>query len=698
MNVTGNKIHHSEFNTPQNLDNKPIPKRDSSEVNELAESAISESNSLSNATHPLPRRVSRRLSQVLSTKSNQPFGKTEPTDNFISTVKNNIVIDRLSSNSSFSSSVDESSKQPELNFLEVLKNVNSTNKSNPSELLEILKSKTLKSAILENVQTPNESKVLNLEIQKAISELTKYSYYYNEVTNGNAQGKIDELQVAIESLKAIQASLNGKFPETIQKEQFSRIMYLGDSLTERARFKGHHWFLHKFKDLIGINTGGQDRFTNMYTYADFVDSAIATKNMMAKHSKEDIADQVIEKKDKLVGLIGKKKFCKAGKEIFSHNYAEGGAIIGAKPKPSQFFASLILDKIGKQYKSMIRDIRNEEYGLSKKLWFIPRGILNLIPDCLLTSQLKVKEKEVMKNSLILDWAGANDIITINTPNLDSAREAAEKRVINFETAINSGATKFIIFNLPDLSETPRYRNSPPEEKNKAKIVSQYYNELMNEKILELKQKHPNVKIDVYDVNQAFSQCLRELKKNGFSNEYNYISFDDIKNKRLADNTFALDVDLANNKLKYKVLDTCRRECKGEISLDKFSSLIDMTQPDTIFQQLMNNEECKKIIFNVAESEGHLVQDLFTPVIDTPAFKRLNKKEKVIPGNNMIFWDDVHPTTRMHSIMGRMFIDKFLDKHYEYQSSKSPQATEKGTEGERKIKNPALKKNNNRATV
>ena len=68
-------------------------------------------------------------------------------------------------------------------------------------------------------------------------------------------------------------------------------------------------------------------------------------------------------------------------------------------------------------------------------------------------------KQIKIKTLVIEWSGANDLITVNLhPNIKTAQRAVNARIENIEKLIEQGYQHFVLINLSDLSLTPRYQN------------------------------------------------------------------------------------------------------------------------------------------------------------------------------------------------------------------------------------------------
>ncbi|MEO8400506.1 MAG: SGNH/GDSL hydrolase family protein [Gammaproteobacteria bacterium] len=150
--------------------------------------------------------------------------------------------------------------------------------------------------------------------------------------------------------------------------------------------------------------------------------------------------------------------------------------------------------------------------------------------------------------LVIEWSGANDLITVDVkPTKIEAKKAVEARIQNVKEMFKNGYRQVVLFNLPDLSLTPRFQRMSEANKTNAHEVSEYFNHMLLEQSQNLQReyqvKYPDCKIEIFDV----SNILREVCENPmqfpeykFSSENRskpYIESNDfkLKNKNLTSN-------------------------------------------------------------------------------------------------------------------------------------------------------------------
>jgi len=308
------------------------------------------------------------------------------------------------------------------------------------------------------------------------------------------------------------------------------IIIMGDSLSDRQTLSKRLLFgTVPMGDISGLNgRSPRGRFTNGYVWSDHLSAWIAEDLFIRKLreqglSSADIADDIISggkihqelqsafclNDDQAVYYKGKhfiRTFCEGG--LSAHDY-RGDLSAGAPQLAARQLVSTLNDK------------RNE-----------------IIHDDRVRNVSKVDKAQ----SLIIEWSGANDMITVNAePTIEAANKAVAARVANIEKMIQQGYANFMLFNLPDLSLTPRYQNQTGKEgivsRKNAKRVSEHFNDKLLKACRMLNKKYPQIVLNTFDVNSIFKDAYHHPEKYGLTEALRsepYIQSKDFKVKK--DNT------------------------------------------------------------------------------------------------------------------------------------------------------------------
>lgn len=145
----------------------------------------------------------------------------------------------------------------------------------------------------------------------------------------------------------------------------------------------------------------------------------------------------------------------------------------------------------------------------------------------------VTTAEQKESTLVFEWSGANDLITVNEhPTIEAAERAVKARKHNLEKMISMGYKHFILFNLPDLSLTPRFQAQHEHIRQVAHISVQHFNQCLIQQIQSLIDEHPQCSIAIYDVNQLFTNAYHNPEVFGLEEEKKHTPF--IKSKDFED--------------------------------------------------------------------------------------------------------------------------------------------------------------------
>ncbi len=367
----------------------------------------------------------------------------------------------------------------------------------------------------------------------------------------------------------------------------------------------------------------------------------------------DVADRLLTdtKFDQLIDRsydLGHDKYIRyQGRDIL-RSYAEGGVTAhnyrwSFTPNIKLFFTRLILRNLTDKRKASF------EYNKQHKI--------------------TAKQKS---ETLVFEWTGANDLITVNeSPTRGEADKAVMARINNLKKLVEHGYRNIILMNLPNLSKVPRFANMKGDEgeakRANAGLVSDYFNEQLRAQVdataAELKQKYPDVNIELFDVNQIFlalyNDTLNEThlfpgklskdklnkpfvdskdfnNKNGISSATGYFFWDDV---HPAADTLAIIADILTQHCREKfnfvppkadtaqsLCDEFRNHLKTQLSADRnrfFSQYksyqapaLDPTHPQRTLQAILAHAKTK---------EGKLTQEILTELGWCDANGALNTK-------------------------------------------------------------------------
>lgn len=331
--------------------------------------------------------------------------------------------------------------------------------------------------------------------------------------------------------------------EIDDKDEIEYIVTLGDSLSDRGQMDKRHLLgFIPMAILSGLRSKSPlGRFTNGYVWDDSLGAMLAAQFLIhdKEHMKKDemqFGDKKYYESDKLDDQDYKKNeeaynldqygYIDYNEYNYMRNYNEGGATAGNFEYKFTFnlpneFPRLIVSNLDQQREHMFKD--------DKKL--------NITP-------------EQKRKTLVVEWMGANDLITVNKIQdnkvniFDEVDFAIESRIKNVEELIKNGYCKFALLNLPNLELTPRFQSEKMsnEDRIKARWVTEYFNARLQSKVDELLKKHndKNLKVDVLDIDKIVSDVYVKIKTH--DPEYQALGFDSAKTDKpyVDSNDFKID--------------------------------------------------------------------------------------------------------------------------------------------------------------
>ena len=309
----------------------------------------------------------------------------------------------------------------------------------------------------------------------------------------------------------------------MKPRKISHIVLMGDSLSDRGVMDHRLLFgiipMDKFSGLRGESPDG--RFTNGYAWSDFVSAMIANeflikdiedqKNIKAQRPSDiadsiidksysktqdgigwrdrtDIADGVIDGDLKIVPLIHKsysldkyKEVDYQGANVIRSGFAEGGLTSHdyswtLSKSITLFFTRLVLSTLGGMRKLLLADDSAHELSQKHKA-----------------------------ETLVVEWSGANDLITVNSKaSFDEVDKAIKARIDNVKQLVKNGYRNFVLFNLPDLALVPRFQAKTEADRDLVSSCSKRFNVELAKACEELALSYPHCSIDVFDVSQIFT--------------------------------------------------------------------------------------------------------------------------------------------------------------------------------------------------
>lgn len=464
------------------------------------------------------------------------------------------------------------------------------------------------------------------------------------------------LQAKAEQVSLSQTPMRSKPAEG--KTSITSVVVMGDSLSDEGQMMNS-----KFGGWSGIDkyNSSEGSFSNGFVWTDNFFNMFADETL-EKHYKtkgkwrdDDIADLIAARKgtkfDKefrnLFNLDNDREF-RIGNRTLARIYAIGGLTSDnyfgkLSQKFSLTMARLFVSTLGAQRANLLMD--------DKK------------------ASRSAKEKA---ETLVIEWSGANDLITVNErPAFEAADNSIKARAENVNEMVKNGYKNIVLFNLPDLSKTPRYRAMSDAERENAKKVTDYYNQALDVQRAQLQEMHPDCKIEIFDVHTHFNDILAKPEDSHYNTEFELKAVDKLPLPDEAIKNNQVYFTLFNRSVGYQVKDPC-----GQIQSINFNLPEDCRTEAQIHDRILQH----------AREQGHIIvseaymnanpdcgyDSLLTPFKSTQAFQRFEAKAvkkgeplHVLSSLNMIFYDDVHPTSDTHMAIFNRFKDKFFNKKFEF---------------------------------
>lgn len=295
----------------------------------------------------------------------------------------------------------------------------------------------------------------------------------------------------------------------MKQKKISHIVMMGDSLSDRGTADKAEILgcipMAWFAGLRGTSPKG--RFTNGYVWADVISAFFANdfliKDLKEKYgySNDDLSDAIIAKEKGVIDSLrydynlDNDLYVTFEGRDFIRSYDEGGLSAynyAWQPSSSitRFFSRIILSTLEKKREKLLA--YDEEH------------------------QVTEQQKE---QTLVIEWSGANDLITVNAePSIAEVDRAIKERVKNVEVLLQKGYRNFVLFNLPDLSLTPRFQNKTGSSGEKARDNAHqcvdYFNQELAKACAKLKTMFPHCYFDVFDINSVFVKAYNNPEEYG----------------------------------------------------------------------------------------------------------------------------------------------------------------------------------------
>ncbi len=132
--------------------------------------------------------------------------------------------------------------------------------------------------------------------------------------------------------------------------------------------------------------------------------------------------------------------------------------------------------------------------------------------------LQVSEQDKVE-TLVIEWSGANDFVTINQcPTENAIKLAVEARLSHVREMVKAGYRHFVLFNLPALDLTPRFQEADETLREETQKGVEFFNAELKKGIesLQTEYEENTCTFHLFDANSLFKNAYENPTVYGFS--------------------------------------------------------------------------------------------------------------------------------------------------------------------------------------
>lgn len=244
-------------------------------------------------------------------------------------------------------------------------------------------------------------------------------------------------------------------------------------------------------------------------------------------------------------------------------------------------------------------------------------------------------------TLFVIWIGANDYLPGSTDPEQLSTDVVANIKATIESLIGRGGMNFLVINMPDLSKTPYAFGSDPEVGKNLYDLVQKHNKKLSDAIAEIENSYKEINIHLYDVNKMFDSLLAN------PSVYNQKYQVNITNTKSSCWTggytrkrIAATAQLTESEIEQQLVEHAKKQ--GKLTARK----------DVVIEKPLD-----------AKTMAHYIAA--SPALMEAATVSQKAEEGIEPcenPENYIFWDHIHPTTVVHTILAKDILDFILQNY------------------------------------
>lgn len=270
--------------------------------------------------------------------------------------------------------------------------------------------------------------------------------------------------------------------QEVHQTPVERILFIGDSLSDRGEMEEKDLLgFIPMKYLSGVYKSGCGRFSNGLIWIDYFGQVLIDEfGLTIDEDKFNDADH-----------IGVK-----GSTTFIRTYCEGG-LTSADYKGID--TSNLINEVKEEILASLKTMRKKIRAHDKVL------------------DISAEEKKL---TLVVEWSGPNDLMTVtDSPTKESAERAAKARAKNVKKMIKMGYSEFVLLGVLDMSLAPRFVNGSLSKAKEIQELCLYFNEVLARELEQISKDNPTCKIHFYDLNPFFVDAYQHPEQFNFSKKY-----------------------------------------------------------------------------------------------------------------------------------------------------------------------------------